>query len=350
MFVLKMKMLKLDQYQEAGATTINELKNILITVLSATFVIKGQMTLGMMLAVSYILGQLNGPLAQMIDFFHSTQDARLSLERLNDIYEKPDEVTAKMNPLDDIPLPAPISLHAVTFRYEGPHSPAVLHEIDLEIPVNKTTAIVGVSGSGKTTLIKLLLGFYAPESGEIRIGEQSLQHLHPRKWREKCGVVMQDGYIFSDTIARNIGLMDEEINAEKLREVIQLTNLQEFLISLPMGLNTRIGMNGQGISQGQKQRILIARALYKDPKYLFLDEATNALDAANEKTILENLAGYMEQRTAVVVAHRLSTVKNAAKIVVLDHGRIKETGTHEELLQLKGIYYGLIKNQLELGI
>jgi len=350
LFRLKMKNLKLEQYQQAGAVFINEGNNIIITFMAATAVIHGQMTLGMMLAVSYILGQLNSPLSQLILFMQLAQDAKMSLERINDIEQTSTENEQAKEALSEMPLLGGISIKNVTFRYEGPSSPGVLNNVSLDIPDKKVTAIVGVSGSGKTTLIKLLLGFYTAVDGEIRVGDVLLSHIHPWTWRNKCGAVMQDGYIFSDSLARNIAMGDDDVEMDKLLEVARVAQLNEFVDSLPMGFNTKIGANGQGLSQGQKQRILIARALYKEPDFLFFDEATNSLDAKNEKLILGNLEHFFAGRTVVVVAHRLSTVRNADKIVVLEKGKICETGTHEELIQKKGIYYQLIKDQLELGL
>ena len=350
LFRLKMKNLKLEQYQQAGAIFINEGKNIIITFMSAAAVIHGQMTLGMMLAVSYILGQLNSPLNQLIVFMQLAQDARISLERINDIEGTSTENEMARDAKVEIPISADIEISELLFQYEGPHSPVVLGGVNLSIPDKKITAIVGMSGSGKTTLIKLLLGFYSPVSGEIKIGGTSLNQIHPKEWRKKCGAVMQDGYIFSDSLAKNISMGEDDIDISKLEKVTKIAQLREFVDGLPMGFNTKIGANGQGLSQGQKQRILIARALYKDPSFLFFDEATNSLDAKNEKLILGNLQQYFRGKTVVVVAHRLSTVRNADKIVVLDKGRICEIGTHEELIAKKGIYFQLIRDQLELGL
>ncbi len=349
-FRLKMRSLRLEQYQQAGASFINELKNILITFMAAAAVIHGHLTLGMMLAVSYILGQLNSPLNQLIYFMQLMQDARISLDRITDIAEKKPEADSNREILSEPPSSGQIKVNGVTFQYEGPHSPTVLNNISLEIPENKITAIVGVSGSGKTTLIRLLLGFYQPVEGEIRIGDTLLSRLHPKTWRNACGAVLQDGFVFSDTLARNIAPGAEQIDPEHMRKVSRLANLDEFVDSLPMGYHTKVGRNGQGLSQGQKQRLLIARALYKDPGYLFFDEATNALDARNEKQILENLQQYFTGKTVVVVAHRLSTVRNADQIIVLHKGTVTETGMHDELIARQGAYYHLIRDQLELGL
>lgn len=348
LFRLNVKSLALNQYQQAGATVLNETKNILVTVYAATAVIGGDMTLGMLVAVQYILGQLNAPLEQLIAFFHRAQDARISLERLSEIHhmEEEREDTAGMSM---VPADKTMLARSVSFQYEGPRSPLVLDGIDLDIPASGVTAIVGVSGSGKTTLVKLLLGFYQPVSGEIRVGDILLGNIHPKVWRSKCGAVMQDGFVFSDTILNNICAGDEQPDRERLAQAVKIANLHEFVESLPLGYQTRVGANGTGLSQGQKQRLLIARAIYKDPEFLFFDEATNALDASNEKIIMDRLQEYFPGKTAVVVAHRLSTVKNAGQIVVLDKGKLVEKGIHETLTALRGHYYHLVKNQLELG-
>jgi ATP-binding cassette subfamily B protein len=335
------------------------------------------MTLGMMMAVQYIIGQLNAPISQLIGFVQSAQDAKISLERLGEIHNREDEVPGASTTLSDrsttlsdrsttlsdrstalsdritmLPQIRDINIQNLTFQYEGPHSDKVLDQINLEIPSGKITAIVGMSGSGKTTLVKLLLGFYPPISGEIKIGEYNLQNISNQVWRENCGAVMQDGFIFSDTIANNIAIgtgIARNARTERLLHAAKVANILEMIEGLPLGFNTKIGQEGQGISQGQRQRVLIARAVYKNPEFIFFDEATNALDANNEKVIMENLNEFFEGKTVVVVAHRLSTVKNADNIVVLEKGRIVEQGTHKELTKLKGIYYELVKNQLELG-
>ncbi len=349
LFKVSVKSLALNQYQQAGSAFINELKNIIISFIAAAAVINGEMTLGMMMAVQYIIGQLNSPIAQLIGFMQSAQDAKISLERLGEIHNKEDEEKPDEQKLTLLPATKNIILDKLSFQYEGPHSEMVLNDIQLEIPENKITAIVGASGSGKTTLIKLLLGFYAPIKGEILIGGTSLESFSQRMWRGTCGVVMQDGYIFSDTIAKNIAVSEEIVDKEKLLNAVKTANIQGFIESLPLAYNTKIGQDGHGLSQGQKQRILIARAVYKNPEFIFLDEATNALDANNEKVIMENLNKFFKGRTVVVVAHRLSTVKNADQIVVLEKGKIVEKGTHTELAKKKGAYYKLVKNQLELG-
>lgn len=346
LFKLSIKGLALGQYQEAGATFINQLKNIFITVLAATSVINGELTLGMMLSVQYIIGQLNAPLANIIGFIRASQDAKISLERLAEVHEKQDEENPNQSLLIDIPISKPIEMDNLSFRYEGAGSPLVLKKVNLSIPSGKITAIVGMSGSGKTTLIKLLLGFYKPVSGDILYGGHNLSNISKSKWRERCGVVMQDGFIFSDTIARNIAPADEEIDNERLMKAVETAQIKEFIETLPMAYNTKIGQEGLGLSQGQKQRLLIARAVYKDPEFIIFDEATNALDAKNEREIMKNLEEFFKGRTVVVVAHRLSTVKNADNIVVLDKGMVIEQGTHKELVANGNLYYELVKNQL----
>lgn len=348
LFKINVQGLSLAQYQQLGGLLFNETKNILITILAATAVVNGDMTLGMMLAVQYIVGQLNAPIEQMLTFIHSAQDAKISLERLNEVHcledEEPSEIRSR-----ELPTNHDINVSGLTFQYEGPESPKVLQDISLKFPQNKVTAIVGASGSGKTTLLKLLLGFYPFSQGKITIGENRLDSYNQSWWRNQCGVVMQDGFIFSDTIARNIAVSDEIIDKQQMLYAVKIANIQEYIESLPLKYNTKIGQEGMGLSQGQKQRILIARAVYKNPHFIFFDEATNALDANNERIIQENLHHFFSGRTVIVVAHRLSTVKDADQIVVLDKGYIVEQGTHEKLTQLRGAYYNLVKNQLELG-
>lgn len=350
LFKFSIKSLALGQYQNFFAFFINNGKNILITFLVAKSVIDGQLTLGGMMAVQYIVGQLNSPIEQLLGFVQQFQDAKISLERLNEIHELTPEEPKETQFLFDLPLQKSLNLQHLNFTYPGAGNEPILSNISLNIPEGKTTAIVGMSGSGKTTLLKLLLRFYEPQKGEIKIGNINLSQISYRFWRGKCGVVMQDGFIFSDTIARNIAVADEYPNMEKLTHAIKVANIGDFIEELPLGLHTKIGAAGNGISQGQKQRVLIARAVYKNPEYIFFDEATNALDANNEKVIMENLESFFNGRTVVVVAHRLSTVKNADNIVVLDKGRIIEEGTHVALTKRKGAYYQLVKNQLELGI
>ncbi|HAQ17654.1 MAG TPA: ABC transporter ATP-binding protein [Prolixibacteraceae bacterium] len=349
LFKVNISNLSLQQYQQAGSVFINETKNIVITVLAATAVVHGYMTLGMMLAVQYIIGQMNSPLDQMIEFMQVSQDAKISLERLSEIHNQPDEEQDQGGKLNVLPSFPDIHISDLIFQYEGPHSPKVLNNINLIIPQGKVTAIVGTSGSGKTTLVKLLLGFYPPVSGTIKVGDFDLSAYRQHWWRDTCGAVMQDGFIFSDTIASNIAIGDEEPDKERLAYAVRMANIQEFIESLPLNYNTKIGSEGVGLSQGQKQRILIARAIYKNPEFIFFDEATNSLDANNEKVILENLDEFFAGKTVVVVAHRLSTVKNAHQIIVIEKGSIIEVGTHEDLTAKQGAYYNLVKNQLELG-
>ena len=350
MFQFQTKGLALNQYQQAGAFFLNEGKNILITFFTAKAVVDGQLTLGTMLAVQYIIGQLNAPIESLIQFVQSAQSAKISLERMNEIHELDDEEKENQTKaaIHAGYQGASISLKNINFTYPGAGNEPVLKNIHLEIPQGKVTAIVGMSGSGKTTLLKLLLKFYDLK-GDIKIGNTPFDSFRANQWRGKCGVVMQDGFIFSDTIARNIALGDENPNMEKLYHACEVANIKEFIESLPLGFNTKIGSEGNGISQGQKQRLLIARAVYKEPDYLFFDEATNSLDANNEKKILENLEEFFNGRTVIVVAHRLSTVKNADQIVVLNKGEIIEVGTHESLTIKRGEYFDLVKNQLELG-
>lgn len=348
LFKVEMKSLALEQSQSVGSSFINELKNILITVLSAKLVIDGEITLGMMVAISYIVGQLNAPIAQMINFFKDAQDAMISIDRLGEIHNLEVEEKVSDAKINRLPETADFKLTKVSFRYVGGLD-LVIKNLDLIIPANKVTAIVGVSGSGKTTLMKLLLRFYELEQGEIKIGELNLNDISQYTWREHCGVVMQEGYIFNDTIARNIAVGIDLIDEEKLRHAIAVAHIGDYVNNLPLGVNTKIGLEGTGLSTGQKQRLLIARAVYKNPKCLFFDEATSALDANNERVIMQNLETFFTNKTVVVIAHRLSTVKNAHQIVVLDQGKIIEIGSHKELTSLKGNYYNLVKNQLELG-
>jgi len=387
LFKLSIKSLSLNQWQQAGAFFINEGKNIFITFLSAKAVIDGQMTLGTMIAVQYIIGQLNSPIEQMINFLQSWQNAKISMDRLNEIHTMDDEEPVEKKLMKELPtsfarqlvggyalstvdsyeitgktiglnetiskrenVETPsITFNNISFTYAGAGNESVLSDINLTIPKGKTTAIVGVSGSGKTTLLKLLLKFYEPQKGEIKLGATSLHNISHRSWRSHCGVVMQESFIFSDSIAKNIAVGQEKIDMDRLQHAVTVANVKDYIDSLPLGFNTKIGAEGNGISVGQKQRILIARAVYRDPEFIFFDEATNSLDANNESVILENLENFFKHRTVVIVAHRLSTVKNADQIVVLNKGKVTERGTHRELINLKGEYFTLVKNQLELG-
>ncbi|WP_352422471.1 peptidase domain-containing ABC transporter [Proteiniphilum sp.] len=349
LFRINISSLNLGQWQQVGAVLINEVKNILITVSSAVAVIDGNISLGAMLSIQYIIGQMQGPIEQFVLFMQQEQDARLSLERLGEIHGQEDEEHNDMNDIKEIGHELPLSFKDVSFTYGSLKSKRVIKNISLDIPFGKTTAIVGLSGSGKTTLIKLLLGFYPPTEGEVLLGENSLQHVSFKEWRKHCGVVMQEGYIFNDTIANNIAQGDDMVDKERLLYAVQMANIKEYIESLPLRYNTKIGNTGQGLSQGQKQRILIARAIYRNPDYIFLDEATNALDTNNERVIQENLNNFLAGKTVVIVAHRLSTVRNADRIVVLKQGQIVEGGTHEELVNMQGDYYNLVKNQLEIS-
>jgi len=349
LFRLKVRGLSIIQYQSAGATFINEITNVLITVVAATAVLKADMTLGMMLAVQFIIGQLNVPVSQIIGFFRMSQDAKMSLDRLAEVHNLEEEEPEPEMKVRKLPDKKDIYINSLSYQYEGPRSPFALKDIDMFIEENKITAIVGTSGSGKTTLLKMLLGFYHPVAGEILIGDTRLSNLSLKVWREKVGAVMQDGFLFPDTIAANIAPGSEDINEERLIKAVEIANIKGFIESLPLGYNTKIGANGHGLSEGQKQRLLIARVIYKDPDIIIFDEATNSLDANNEKVIVENLTEFFENKTVIVVAHRLSTVRDADKIVVLDSGRIIEAGTHESLIVKKGAYYNLVKNQLDLG-
>jgi len=349
LFKISIKGLALGQYQQMGSVFFNQTTNIFISFLAARAVVTGDMTLGMMTSLTYIVGQLTSPIEQFIDFARSFQDAKISLERLSEIHQKEDEEDTLSMKLNVLPENKTLTLENIKFSYDGADRDYVLEDINLVIPQKKVTAIVGASGSGKTTLIKLLLGFYEPNQGTVKVGEVPLKNMNHHVWRARTGSVMQDGFIFSDTIARNIAVGVEVIDKERLLHAVTVANIRDFIDSLPLGYNTKIGMEGNGVSQGQRQRILIARAVYKNPEFIFLDEATNALDANNEKEIMEHLHKFYEGKTVVVVAHRLSTVKDADNIIVLDKGRIAEEGTHQELTVRQGIYYQLVKNQLELG-
>lgn len=348
LFRVSIKGLVLEQTQTIGSSVINELKNIFIIFLSAKLVIDGQITLGMMLAISSIVGSLNGPITQLIEFVREVQDAKISLARLSEIHDKEDEVQQEERQTQDIPQDSDIIIKELSYRYLGSDIP-VLDNLNLIIPAHKVTAIVGVSGSGKTTLMKLLLKFYEPNNGEINIGNTQLKNISQKAWRNNIGAVMQEGFIFSDTIANNIAIGVDKIDKERLMYAADVANIKEYITSLPLGYNTKIGSEGVGMSTGQKQRLLIARAVYKNPEMLFFDEATSALDANNEKSIMEKLDIFFKDKTVVVIAHRLSTVMNADQIVVLDKGKIIEIGSHSALVEQKGNYFELVRNQLQLG-
>ena len=349
LFRIQMRSLKLQQSQEAGSIFINEIKNIVITVVAATSVIQGSLTLGMMLAIEYIIGQLNSPVEQLMNFLYSLQDVKISLSRINEIHDMENEENVGKQLTFHQNTANALSFDHVSFKYNKHSSRFTLDDISITIPESKVTAIVGASGSGKTTLIKLLLGYYPVLSGAIYVGNMNLCDYNLKWWRRQCGVVMQDGVIFSESIARNIAVDDGEVDVARLEQSARIANIHDYIMKLPMKYNTQIGRDGVGLSQGQKQRILIARAVYKSPSYIFLDEATNALDAQNERAIVENLDEFYKGRTVVVVAHRLSTVKNADQIIVIDGGKIVETGNHISLIKKRGAYFNLVKNQLELG-
>lgn len=348
LFKVSMKGLILEQTQNIGSNFINEIKNIVIIFLSAKLVIDGQITLGMMLAISSIVGSLNGPILQLINFIREVQDAKISLARLSEIHDKEDETHQEETQTHDIPQAADIVLKDLSYKYIGSDL-YVLENLNLTIPANKVTAIVGTSGSGKTTLMKLLLKFYEPNSGEILVDKTPLKTIAQKTWRSHVGTVMQEGYIFNDSIANNIAIGVDIVNKERLVYAADVANIATFIQEYPLGYNTKIGMEGVGMSTGQKQRLLIARAVYKNPEMLFFDEATSALDANNEKKIMEKLDVFFKNKTVVVIAHRLSTVMNADQIVVLEKGKIVEIGNHQELIKLKGSYYELVRNQLQLG-
>lgn len=349
LFGVQMKSLKLQQTQEAGSIFINEIKNIVITVVAATAVIHSQMTLGMMLAVQYIIGQLNSPVEQLMSFFYSIQDVKISLERINEIHCVDDEngKTGLQTSLQD--TGRGIEIENVMFKYDPHALKKTLDNVNIHIPQGKVTAIVGASGSGKTTLVRLMLGYYPVLGGHITVGGTDINQLNKKWWRRQCGVVMQDGVIFSESIARNIAVDDADIDKDRLLKAAEIACIKDYIMGLPLKFNTKIGRDGVGLSQGQKQRILIARAVYKNPDYIFLDEATNSLDASNEKAIVENLDKFYAGRTVVIVAHRLSTVRNADRIIAIDKGMVAEAGSHDELIEKRGVYYNLVKNQLELG-
>jgi len=347
-FNLNFKTLTYTQVQQAGALLINQGKDVFITFLVSSLVINNKLTFGAMLAIQYILGQLSSPVEQIIGFIQGFQNSKISMERLNEIHTLKDEEDENKNLSKKLPENKSLLIQNVSFVYPGAGNEPVLRNINLEIPEGKITAIVGSSGSGKTTLLKILLKYYHFYEGEIKVNNVDFRSISPSFWRSQCGAVMQEGFIFNDTISNNIAVNDDVINKKRLEESCRKSNIMELIASLPNGLNTPLGVNGSGLSQGQKQRILIARSFYKDPPYLFLDEATNALDANNERSIVGNLQGFFKGKTVVIVAHRLSTVKNADKIVVLDRGAVAEEGDHRQLVKLKGKYFELVKNQLEL--
>ncbi len=349
LFKFKVKSLALSQYQSIGSLAINQVKGILITYISAKSVIEGDLTLGGMMAVQYIVGMVSSPVESLLNFIQSYQDAKISMERLNEIYETEGEEDIQKDYLKKLPDCRNIEIRNLTYRYLGAGNEPIFTKLNLHFPQGKTTAIVGTSGSGKTTILKLLLRFYEYEEGEILIGNKRLEQFDFAFWRERTAAVLQDNYLYADTIEGNITINEEYPDEKRLRNAITIANLDEFVAEQPFGLATKIGTAGKGISQGQRQRIMIARAVYKEPDFIFFDEATNSLDANNEKIIIENLNKFFENRTVVVVAHRLSTVKNADNIVVLEKGEVVEQGNHQELTAQKGRYYELVKNQLELG-
>lgn len=347
MFNLSVKSQTIGQFQQMGSVFFNQTTNIIISFIAAKGVVEGNMTLGMMMSLTYIVGALNGPVNSFIGIIRMWQDAKMSLERLNEIHQKKDEKSSDRYRMQELPQRGDIEFNNVWFSYSGAMRDCVISGLSLKIPKGKVTAIVGASGGGKTTLIKMMLGFYSPSNGKINVGGVPIISIDTGVWRSHTGAVMQDGFIFSDTIAANIAVSDDEIDKERLIHAVDKACLREFVDSLPLGYDTKIGIEGNGISQGQRQRILIARVIYKNPEFIFFDEATNALDADNERSIMNTLKEFFKGKTVVVVAHRLSTVRNADKIVVIDHGGVAEEGTHSELLERRGIYYNLVKNQLE---
>ncbi|CAM4413395.1 ATP-binding cassette, subfamily B [Pedobacter westerhofensis] len=349
-FDFNLKSLAIGQVQQAGAFFINEGKNIVITFIVAKTVIEGDLTLGGMVAIQYIIGQLNSPIEQLLNFIQHMQDAKMSLERMIEVHAIKDEEPISKTFRTILPDNKTIEINNLSFTYPGSENNPVLRNINFNIPEGKTTAIVGLSGSGKTTILKMLLRFYVPEGGEIRVGATKLEQISPKYWRSRCGIVMQEGFIFSDSIVNNIAVGDEYPDEEKLEKAISIANIGDLIDGLPLGIHTKVGAEGNGLSQGQKQRLLIARAVYKDPDYIFFDEATNSLDANNERTIMQNLEEFFKARTVVIVAHRLSTIKNADHIIVLKYGMIVENGNHYSLLEERGDYFELVKNQLDVAL
>ncbi|GAB3967326.1 peptidase domain-containing ABC transporter [Spirosoma terrae] len=351
LFNLNLKSLRINQMQSIGFDAINQFKNLIVTYIAAREVIADNITLGAMLSISFIIGQLNAPLNQFLFFLRSMQDANLSIKRLLEVQQEVNEETSdQLTSIESTSFDrAGINILNLGFQYEGPKSMMVLDDLSMYIPKGKITAIVGSSGGGKTTLLKILLQFYKPVQGNIYIDNTNLQDISPKYWRSMCGVVMQDGYIFSDTIERNIAMTNDDIDVVRLHRAIDTANIKEFIDGLPLKLKTRIGPSAVGISAGQKQRILIARAVYHNPEYVFFDEATSALDAYNEKVIHTNLQKFFKGRTVLIIAHRLSTVKDADQIIVINNGRVVESGSHMQLVSLKKSYYHLVKNQLELA-
>lgn len=349
LFKINVRGLSLSQIQQAGSSFFTQTTSIIVSFIAAKAVVDGQMTLGMMMSLTYIIGQVAAPIGEFIGFAQSFQDAKISLERLNEVHNQADEDQNIETKLTQLPVNCDICLKNVTFSYSGADRDYALDGVSLTIPANKVTAIVGASGSGKTTIVKLLQGFYEPLRGQITIDNTPLSLINPHIWRSKSGSVMQESFIFSDTIARNIAVAADKIDPDRLLHAVKVANIEDYINSLPLGYSTKIGMEGNGLSAGQRQRILIARAVYKNPDFIFFDEATNSLDANNESLIMKNLQSFYQGKTVLVVAHRLSTVRHADKIIVLDHGKVTEEGTHEELTARRGVYYKLVKNQLELG-
>lgn len=348
LFQIGLKGLRIGQIQQSGSVFFTQTTHILIYFIAAKSVVEGSMTLGMMMSLTYIIGQVSAPIGEFIGFAQSFQDAKISLERLNEIHSQDDEETNIDNKLSTLPKEHDIEIKDLSFSYTGSERELALKNISLSIPAHKVTAIVGESGCGKTTLIKLLQGFYEPTHGSITVGDTMLSDINPHTWRAATGSVMQDSFIFSDTIANNIAVNSDETDKEQMMNAARMARIDDFVESLPMGYDTIIGMEGKGVSQGQRQRILIARAIYKNPKYIFLDEATNSLDATNEAKIMDNLRQFYEGRTVVISAHRLSTVRDADQIIVMNAGEIVERGNHYSLLKKRGRYYELVKHQINV--